>query len=71
RYGRIRFEDGTARMDIRLFSKNGRASGELVFTFQQGEWRILAENIVLGELEEEYQFPDYSAESELYGTFQM
>lgn len=71
RYGRIRFEDGTARMDIRLFSEKGRASGELVFTFQQGEWRILAEDIVLGDLEEEYQFPDYSAVYELYGTFEM
>ncbi len=71
RYGRIRFDDGIARMDIRLFSQTGRASGELVFTFQQGQWRILAENIDLGELEEEYQFPDYSARSELYGTFQM
>jgi len=71
RYGRIRFEDGSARMDIRLISQKGRASGELVFTFQQGKWRILAESIDLGELEEEYQFPDYSSDSELYGTFQM
>jgi len=71
RFGRIRFEDGNARMDIRLFSQKGRTSGELVFTFQQGEWRILAENIDLSELEEEYQFPDYLSDSELYGTFQM
>lgn len=71
RYGRIRFENGEARMDIRLFSDIGRVSGELLFISRDGRWLILSEDIDLSGLDNDYQFPDYSAEPELYGTFEM
>lgn len=71
RYGRIRFENGEARLDIRLFSDIGRVSGELVFISRNGGWLILSEDINLSGLDDTYQFPDYSSEPELYGTFEM
>jgi len=71
RFGRIRFENGSARMDVRLFSDIGRTSGEMVFILNNDEWRILSDSFVLDELDIEYQFPDYSERPEIYGTFQM
>jgi len=71
RLGSIQFENGTARMDIRLFSDIGRAEGEIVFVLQNNSWKILSENIDYQKLDMEYRYPDYSGQSEVFGTFQM
>jgi hypothetical protein len=71
RYGKIRFEDGTARLDIRIFSGKGRSSGTVVLRLEGREWKIQAVDVDFSTLGREYKAPDYVKNPTVYGTMQM
>jgi len=71
RFGKIRFETGTARLDIRLFSDMGRTQGELILRLEEKGWRIQAVDLDFSSLEQAYVPPDYEKNPPVYGTMQM